>query len=311
MRFLAITVVFSLFSCSSLNAACRIERERAFSGDGELVRLARSAHTTVAGNFALYRAPLAVNTDGAGNSYHPYDFLGLERAINRIDNGIAIRSTDGKRLSTQDKIGIFNKWRDGGWVVPQGYRITWQNVIAARPDGKPCVFERDPRKGYLGSLTALKNGVAADKAGECSVNDQLDQRYVPAIVLRGENNPLSSFGAKVGDLVLALNPKTGASASAIVGDTGGGERIGEGSVALNMALLSASQQPTTYKEALKLDTGSQDMIVAVLPGSKGFQRVRPYSSENISQRVADWSTKNGYGGIEGLKVAVTSCAKGL
>jgi hypothetical protein len=49
-------------------------------------------------------------------------------------------------------------------------------------DGKPCVFEKDNR-GYFGSLTALKNGLPEADSGECQVKNQLDLRFVPAIVL--------------------------------------------------------------------------------------------------------------------------------
>lgn len=311
MRLLSLVIAFSIVGSSSLNAACHIDDERKFSGDGERVRLSRSDRVPKSGSFAVYKAPLAVNTDGAPNSYNPYDFRGREKAINRLDNGITIRSLQDRRLSVEEKVTIFNQWRDGDWVVPNGYRITWKNVIAATSGGKPCVFSAGPHKGYFGSLTALKNGLPSDKAGECAFNDQLDQRFIPAIVLRGENNPLSSFGARTGDLVLATNPETGATVSAIVGDIGDGDRIGEGSVALNMALLGTTRQPTTYQEALGLDTGRREMVVAVLPATRGFKRVRPYSPENIRQRVEEWAAANGYGGLSELKTSVLSCAQGL
>lgn len=311
MRACALSVVFFVSAAMPLNAACRVDSDRRNPADGEIVRLSRSDQAPDSGRFAVYRAALAVNTDGAPNSYHPDDFRGTSKAINRIDNGVAIRSQSGRRLSVTDRIEVFNRWRDGGWRVPEGYRINWKNVIAADPEGKPCTFSSGSQQGYFGSLTALKNGLSAEKAGECAVNDQLDQRYIPAIVLRGSDNPLLRFGARTGDLAFAINPETGAAVPAIVGDTGNGDRIGEGSVALNMALLGRTAQPKTYQEALGLDTGRRQMIVAVLPESRRFNPARPYTADNIRQRVEGWAAANGYGSTARLKEAVVSCATGL
>jgi hypothetical protein len=290
-------------------STCQILRTGTFPGDGENVRLVRGEGLAAAGQFAVYKAPLAVNTDGAPTSYHPDDFLGRQFAINRIDNGIAI-SKPGQRLTTAEKRAVFEQWRNAGWVVPSGYRISWSNVIADDGHGKPCVFQGEPA-GYFGSLTALKNGLSGAAAGECQAKDQLDQRFIPAIVLRGSGNPLRDYGARTGDLVLAINPQSGATVAAIIGDTGDGNRIGEASVALNMALLGVTTQPRTYSEALQLDTGTRAMVVAALPGTRQFERLRPYTAENIATRVAAWATAHGYAGTEGLATMAKTCAQGL
>jgi hypothetical protein len=184
-------------------------------------------------------------------------------------------------------------------------------VIAADANGKPCVFQTGSNKGYFGSLTALQNALSDSASGECSYKNQLDQRYIPAIVLRGDANPLHGYGAKTGDLVIAINPNSGTRVAAVIGDTGDGNRIGEGSVALNMALLGKTDQPKTYPEAKALDTGTQAMIIAVLPDSRAFERVRPYTVENIKTRVSSWATTNGYANIDALADAVALCAEGL
>ncbi len=288
---------------------CTVVTDRSFVAGNETVRLARGTGLPASANFAMFVAPLAVNTDGAPTSYHPDDFLGTSLAINRIDNGVAIRKSG--RLSVDQKIAAFKAWREAGWVVPAGYTITWKNVIAADAAGKPCVFSSGPYAGYFGSLTALQNGLSGTAAGECQVDNQLDQRFIPAIVLRGDANPLKGFGAKAGDLVLAMNPSTGKAVPAIIGDTGDGNRIGEGSVALNMALLGRTQQPKTYADALKLDTGNADMVVAVLPRTITFERVRPYTAANIAARVDAWAKAEGYGSTTGLAAAAKACAAGL
>lgn len=225
------TIAFVLagivLSPAALAQQCRVARNATFPGDGETVRLARSAGLGPAANIGIFKAPLAVNTDGAPTSYHPHDFLGQSKAINRIDNGIAIRKLSGARASVPEKIEAFSKWiASPDWANPPGYRITWQNVIAANARQKPCVFQGD-NAGYFGSLTALKNGLPRGQRGECEATDQLDLRYIPAIVLRGPGNPLTSYGAALGDLVLAINPASGVAVSAIIGDAGNGDRIGK------------------------------------------------------------------------------------
>lgn len=301
----AVAAVVAAAAAPASTAACKVENSAPFAG--ETVRLARPGNLPASARFGVFKAPLAVNTDGAPTSYHPDDYAGKTKAINHIENGIAIRAADGHALNSSQRKAVFDQWRASPeWKVPAGFTITWKNVIAA--DGaKPCIF-RQADAGYFGSLTALQNGLSGAAAGECARNNQIDQRTIPAIVLRGgAANPLQAWGAKIGDLVLAINPASGVAVPAVIGDTGDAKRIGEGSVALNMALLGATAMPTTYAQALKLDTGTREMVVAVLPGSRQYQRVLPYSRDNIAQRVKAWAVENGYGSVEGLAAAVKDC----
>ena len=277
----------------------------------ETVRLGRAAGLDGAANFAVFKAPLAVNTDGAPTSYHPDDYTGIVKAINHLDNAIVIRATSGKKMRLSERRAVFDQWRKSPqWQVPTGYSITWKNVIAKDPQGYPCIFKQE-NAGYFGSLTALNNGLSGQEAGECMVRNQLDQRIIPAIVLRGKDNPLHGYGAKKGDLVLVTNPANGVVVSAVIGDAGNGDRIGEGSIALNMALLGLLAQPASYAEAVKFDTGTRAMIVAVLPASAGYKRERPHTAANIRQRVAQWSMERGYGGVDKLAAAASACAADL
>lgn len=289
--------------------ACAIDKSASFIGNKLL--LARGKGLPGTANVGLFKAPLAVNTDGAPNSYHPDDYKGERLALNHIDNGITIKSAIGTPLTLAKRMQVFDQWRhSGNWQVPTGYRIVWQNVIAAN-DGKPCVFQSGDYVGYFGSMTALKNGLGTQAAGECAVNDQLDQRVVPSLVLRGSANPLRTWGAAVGDLVLVINPATGVSVPAIIGDSGDDHRIGEGSVALNRALLTGVDMPKTYKQALSLDTGTKAMVVAVLPQSRQFNKTRPYTRENIAERVEAWAQAQGYGSTAGLASSALGCTSGL
>ena len=288
--------------------ACNIDKTDQFAG--EKLLLARREGLPKAARLGLFRAPLAVNTDGAPTSYHPDDYAGDRLALNHLDNAIVIQADNGAKLTLAQRIAVFDRWyRSGNWQVPKGYKIRWQNVIAADA-GQPCIFKQE-HAGYFGSLTALRNGLGGAAAGECGVHDQLDQRFVPSLVLRGSANPLRGWGAAVGDLVLVTNPATGVNVAAVVGDSGDGKRIGEGSVALNRALLTSAPMPANYRQARALDTGTQDMVVAVLPGSRQFERNRPYTQTNLDQRVQAWAVARGYGSVQALAETALQCSAGL
>jgi hypothetical protein len=177
---------------------------------------------------------------------HPQDPRGKDKALNNICNAIVVKKTTSKnnlcitKGHFSEAIGIFEKFRDSNYqTVPNGYRITWANVIAtAKENGKdvPCVFKSGEFKGYFGSLTALRNGLSGDK-GECEINDQVNPLSVPALVLVGGTNEVKDFGAKVGDLLVAYNPKTELFSSAIIGDTGPRDNLGEGAVKYGRNIL--------------------------------------------------------------------------
>ena len=308
----AAVLLLSSAASAASGAGCKVDRTGIFPNGQVPVRLARGPDRSPSADFALFEAPLAVNTDGAPTSYHPDDFLGVRLAINRIDNGILIGRVDHAKLTVAQKRQVFDQWRSSqAWAVPEGYSIVWKNVIAADEQGHPCIFRQGENAGYFGSLTKLENGLSPAEAGECSARDQLDLRVIPATVIRGGTvNPLAAFGAGVGDLVLAINPTTRAVVPAIVGDSGDANRIGEGSVALNMRLLGRPDQPRTYPEAKRLDTGTASMIIATMPGTRAYKRERPYSATNIAARVDAWATEQ-YGSRDAMEAAVLACADGL
>jgi len=246
----------------------------------------------------LFQTRLRINTDGAPNSYHPVDLKGNVKAINNICNAISVRLVStGAKQPCAKAIEVFKNFRDHDWTVPNGFKITWNKVIATRIEGArkiPCVFRAGENKGYLGSLTSLQNDLPQSARNECEANNQLDQRFIPALVLVGGTSPVSEFGAGVGDLLVALNPRTGVVSAAIVGDTGPEDNLGEGSVALNMTLLGVSRQPANYDEAKMLDTGSQEILVAIIPRSRLFQTKKPYTKDNIQERIRNWQSAAGF-----------------
>jgi hypothetical protein len=139
----------------------------------------------------------------------------------------------------------------------------------------------------------LKNGITGDK-GECEIRNQVNPMAVPALVLVGGQNVVKNFGAKVGDLLVAFNPKTQLFSSAIIGDTGPKDNLGEGSVLLNMKLLGTTTAPTNKAETFKLSIENAQVLVAIIPASRLFNESKPYTAENIDQRVRRWQKESGF-----------------
>ena len=81
-------------------------------------------------------------------------------------------------------------------------------------------------------------------------------------------------------------------------------------MALNRRLLNGTQ-PATFREALRLDTGRDAMVVAVLPGTREFRPARPSSAGKLEERVRLWAQDRGYGSLEGLVAAIDTCSGGL
>jgi len=260
-------------------------------------------------NLILFKTNLQVNTDGIPTSYHPYDLRGDSIALNTILNGASIyRKSDNIRISNPKKPNkftdaeklamrkeayqVFEKWRDSNFdtIQPEGYKIIWKNVLIPQ-NGKPCIFSTGNYKGYFASATALKNDLSSNK-GECECNNQVDPFVIPALVLAGKHpkygdNPITTFGAKVGDLLVVYNPKNKKLVYAVIGDTGPEENLGEGSVILNMKLTDKTEFPKNRKETYKYAT-DKDIIVCIIPNSKAYKREKPFTQENIQKRVLEW-----------------------
>lgn len=298
-----LTMSLALLVCTPLVSAqeYKVSQTGIFTPQHKRVLLLKEP--TGQNNLILFQTKLRVNTDGSPMSYHPQDPRGKNQALNNICNAIVVKRVgfDKNLCFTNfgEAIGVFEKFRDSNYqTVPQGFRITWENVLATvKANGKniPCVFKTGNHQGYFGSLTALKNGLTEDK-GECEVSDQVNPMTVPALVLVGGQNVVKDFGAKVGDLLVAYNPKTQLISSAIIGDTGPKDNLGEGSVLLNMKLLGTTTPPTNKAETFKLSIENAQVLVAIIPASRLFQVEgnKPYTAENIDSRIRAWQTKAGF-----------------
>jgi hypothetical protein len=294
------------FTCASLllNAqSYSVSRTAIFAPQNKKILLLQNQ--TGQKPIILFQTILRVNTDGSPLSYHPQDLRGKDKALNNICNAVVVRKagSDENLCFTHfgEAIGVFESFRDTNYqTVPDGFQITWANVLATVKDqGKdvPCVFTSGAFQGYFGSLTALKNGLTGDK-GECDINEQVNPMAVPALVLVGGNNAVREFGARVGDLLVAYNPKTLLFSSAIIGDTGPKDNLGEGSVVLNMKLLGTTVRPTNRAETFRLSIENTEILVAILPGSRSFREVTPYTMDNIDARVTEWQQEAGFAAPE-------------
>jgi hypothetical protein len=292
---------FVAMSCASslLNAqSYSVSRTGAFAPQNKKILLLQNP--TGQKPIILFQTKLRVNTDGSPLSYHPQDLRGKGKALNNICNAVVVKKagSDQNLCFTHfgEAISVFERFRDTKYhKVPDGFQITWANVLATvKDEGRdvPCVFTSGAFQGYFGSLTALKNGLTGDK-GDCDINDQVNPMTVPALVLVGGNNVVKEFGARVGDLLVAYNPKTLRFSSAVVGDTGPKDNLGEGSVLLNMKLLGTTVQPTNKAETFKLSIENTEILVAIIPGSRLFREVKPYTIENIDARVTEWQKEAG------------------
>ena len=299
-KLLFILFYFLLFCTLLVNAQSYVvSKTELFSPQNKKVLLLEDSKNQK--KIILFQTNLRVNTDGSPLSYHPEDPRGKHKALNNICNAIVVKKEAIEKnicfSNFNEAINVFEKFRDSNYQsIPEGYQITWENVLATnRKNDKniPCIFKSGEYEGYFGSLTALKNGLTQDK-GECEINDQVNPMMVPALVLVGGKNVVRGFGAKVGDLLVAYNPNTHLFSSAIIGDVGPRDNLGEGSVLLNMRLLGLGTPPSNKAETFKLSIENTQILVAIIPSSRLFREIKPFTTENINKRIMDWQKESGF-----------------
>ncbi len=253
----------------------------------------------------LFKSNLNVNTDGTPLSYHPDDLRGKTLAMNNICNAVAVRK-DGSEENLcmnhfSEAISVFAKYRDSNYeTIPIGYKINWSNVlISEKINGKtkPCVIKEGEYKGYFASGTALKNGISGS---DCDVKNQVNALEIPGLVLvGGADNILKQYGARLGDLVIAYNAVNQTIVYAVINDIGPKNRLGEGSVLLNKLLLDKPNFPKTREETKGFIT--KNTIISIIPASKDFEIAKPFTLENIQNRVLKWLNEQGFADEQAFK----------
>jgi hypothetical protein len=75
-----------------------------------------------------------------------------------------------------------------------------------------------------------------------------------------------------------------------------------------MILLGKTEQPTTYTLAKRLDTGNQKMLIGIIPNSRTFNPQRPFTKENLTDRVNQWLAQAGFSNQQNFVDFLKSCS---
>ncbi|WP_139790637.1 hypothetical protein [Rhizobium rhizosphaerae] len=239
-----------------------------------------------------FKAPMAVNTDGAPTSYHPDDPTGGKGlAINTICNGANAKLPDGTVLDWRkcsQLIAAFNQAKDH-WTEPGKPKIEFY-AVATKASGVPCTISSGPHAGYFVSTTALAADPSKDR---CDPAHWLDALTVPFIIYPGAEN-FTKRGVGVGDLAALYNPTNDTVVYAIVGDRGPRLGLSEGSIAVAKALLKRSDDPKTRRDTYGYAVRNAGVVILPKAAMKP-----PYTAERI--RIAGEAALAAWGGTERLK----------
>jgi Fungal chitosanase of glycosyl hydrolase group 75 len=167
------------------------------------------------------------------------------------------------------------------WLGNAGNEEEGWWALVTDKKGSPVVQgDADPAPGFYISTTTLEN----QSKPETDPSRYVDSETIPFFVLPG--NQL--FGAKLGDFDFVVNPTNGKSCGCIFADTGPGDEIGEGSIALAKALgINANPK----------NGGANDgLAYIVFPGSgPGW----PSSADEINKKAT--KLFENWGGMEKIK----------
>ena len=270
-----------------------------------------------------FQTPFFVTTDGAPDAFSAAALPARQGLNNICDHVSAFRlDAAGNRAGRLDCPATRNAlaaFRDNNWVEPPGIEIAWRQGIAGRvertEDGErlvPCVFTSGPYAGFFGTRTNLVHGLQGD-AGECGIDDQIDPRRVNGVTIQGGRNFIRSAGVELGDLaVVTMRRQDGRvqTVPAIVVDSGGVTYPAMGTVALNAALLGRTGPFETRDDVLRLSINApQSVTVTILVGSAGYRLERPFTNENVRQRLDALVSAAGFASEAALVDAASRCRR--
>lgn len=205
-------------------------------------------------------------------------------------------------LIRERKLKSFDLETLAGQGAPKGYYLFhWsaQNltalfkkyIVPSDNNGYPCVHgPESPYAGYFVAATTLNHNAPA-RADGCAPARYIDAETVPFFVL-----PKGGFGKiGIGDVMVARLRHNGADrlVYGIVADAGPPHQLGEGSVALNAALLGKSGQTVmNMRDVWALDISGPPVAVLLLGGTKHLLK-GDYSRRNVEAvargEFARWS----------------------
>lgn len=260
------------------------------------------------GTAVLFGGSLHVNTDGTKRSYRVEDFWGAKDAVNNLCNAMRDRCAGMSEPQLRARRILTEQAKAKGWQ-PADLAATKisPKIIPIGRDGKPCP-EKD---GFLVSATALVDPLIAD---QCNPARYADAMKVPAIVVPGriKENVRTGFemnNARVGDLVVVATPDLSKIVYSVVGDSGPGRELGEGTIALARTLLGKDHDPVNYLEVRgKPPFRGQGWdvphtITLIMSGSR--DQGTPYlTRERIEKAAAERFAR--WGGPERLRACVAA-----
>ncbi|MBI4273547.1 MAG: hypothetical protein HY659_02445 [Rhizobiales bacterium] len=204
------------------------------------------------------------------------------------------------------KLKSFDLETLAGPGVPKGYYLFhWRErnltaffksyIIPKSKDGYPCVHgPESPFAGYFVAATTLNHN-APVRADGCAPARYIDAEKIPFFVL-----PKGGFGqVGIGDVMIARLKHNGADrvVYGLVADAGPPHQLGEGSVALNAALLGKDGAPVlNMRDTWALDISGPAVAVLVLGGTKHLLK-GDYSRRNVEavakSEFARWNADQG------------------
>ncbi len=264
---------------------------------------------------------VAVDADGSARAYHPEDPEGERTctrttgrdgkfhpqgicALDKFSSGRMALYKDADRLT---KDNLVAEWKDAWPLIrdkklkpvdlrslvpeaPDGYYFFhWRErnltaffkrfIVPQSKDGYPCRHGAEsPFAGYFVAATTLNHNAPA-RADGCAPARYIDAETIPFFVL-----PKGGFGdVRIGDVMVARMTKGGVERTVfgIIADAGPPGQFGEGSVALNAALLGKADVPVmNMKETWALDIEGPPVTVLVIGGTRGLLK-GDYSKKNI------------------------------
>lgn len=245
----------------------------------------------------FFTGDMAVNTDGASNSYHPDDPGGNHGlAINTICNGANAILSNGKKINyknCQSLIDAFRTAQAGDWVKRGAPKMEFFAV--ATRNGIPCTIQSGDYKGYFVSTTALP---ADTNRANCDQQRWLNALDVPFLIVPKES-AFTRTGVRKGDLAAVYNPKTNVLTYAIIGDIGPNWGLAEGSVKLAKTLRQRSDNPRTRRDTYNY--GVRGAKVLFFPGSG---MARPFTQQTID--AAGRKALDAWGGVERFRACANS-----
>lgn len=228
----------------------------------------------------FFTAPMAVNTDGAPNSYHPDDPYGaLGKAINTVCNGADAVLTDGRRINfsrCRDLIRAFRESRAAGWTSANAPRMDFYRI--ALDGDAPCINQSGAFRGYFVSRTSLEADPTKDG---CDQDRYLNSLEIPYAVYP-DAEEFTSRGVGLKDIAVFYNPETDVFEYGVVGNEAPAWELAGGSVAFAKSLKRVAVGPSSRDDSYGFGVW---VIHALILPNESIEP--PYTAENVRARAQE------------------------